>query len=1159
MFPFTQITYSQCVLEGDWSTVDATCPTSADGTICCEILYGVTPGTGIGPYACSISPNVGTATVINGFDCFINVPPGNYTVTTTSSDGCTGTFPNLIVGSLYSEIEATFVTTSASCGLNDGQICATVTGGSGNFAYSWTGPPSYSTVLSTTNCISGYAAGLYALAIDDLNSVCSKQYTRAIGSSTLTASATAHAATCETPCNGYITIDLSGTTLPATISWSGTSSGSISGIGTSSYLISPLCAGTYSVTIDDESSCSPLTISSLVVGTNNADVFIYTGENISWNSDDFDGQTDVTLGGNLIIESGGSLEITNMTIRLKPNRHITVKSHGILITDNVTFDAGCGDTWAGFRIEALGNTACDATTNRGYLELNNSTITHADIGIANYSYTGANHGGRIHATNSIFLNNQRDLNLLNYSTANNATQDEYGGLFDNCDFVTTAVPHGTSTFNQVRINLSSINDVRFLECNMTNTAPGWFGNGFPTGVSSNFSQFQWLGNNNSILSGYGRGIRANGDYSNPTCGAGYVISNDVVESEFHCINSIFMNNAVRCQIYLNDIHPQPAIYPSPASSIYTGIQVQNTSTAAGMEFRIIDNNIEFIGITNVRRGVAIEHTRGSTNYIVRNDITNCNDGLFLLGRNRNATSTDGMGGTHFECNVFHSCARDINVTCSTGCSTAETGVANRQENTFGNFPGPYGLSAGNDFTDSQNAGNLQDDINAGVAPATGTINGFNYRYHPFDYSAINYDTPNDLPRESSVYDPIIQPYLSANAPFNLVIPHRQLLPYSTNFCDDINYAVPSLPIILQNLNSAKTSYNSLHAIYASILDGGNTEELKQNVLLAEYYDAMNLYQSLLAESPALSEEVMLAAIQKENELPASLLTMILAANPTSAKSAEIWNALDMRSIPLDSYQKAQIKLGYGVTTPKEMMEDDLGLLLVGIDEQIQYAIQHLVTNTSQDDIGLINQLLDPSIYEHDRLLAYTEMQSGDFHNGINRLKTLGQRHAIDSELSQHFIDLTSLIHMHHEVINREIPTLTNQEKTFLFDIRDNDGCGLSRYADDILVTYGSEESVEVDCVQQRSMFRHKTLESKPKLSIFPNPANAEYCVLRLAEPSHQDLLINVFSGDGSLFASLIMKQGQRDIILDLTKAASGAYQVLVNSGETNQSMTLIKL
>ncbi len=205
LFFFVTKGKTQCVLDGDWQSIDATCPTSSDGAICCDTLYGVVPGTGLPPYAYSISPAVGNYNATT--NCFENLPVGTYTVTTTSSDGCIGVFTNLVVMSTYAEISATFNITPASCGASDGSICATVTGGSGSFSYNWTGPPAYNTTLSTTNCLSGVPAGIYQLFIDDLNSICSRQYSRTISEAALTVTATATAATCQlwpNPCHNVL-------------------------------------------------------------------------------------------------------------------------------------------------------------------------------------------------------------------------------------------------------------------------------------------------------------------------------------------------------------------------------------------------------------------------------------------------------------------------------------------------------------------------------------------------------------------------------------------------------------------------------------------------------------------------------------------------------------------------------------------------------------------------------------------------------------------------------------------------------------------------------------------------------------------------------------------------------------------------------------------
>jgi hypothetical protein len=903
-------------------------PCTYDGTLCCVSISGQ-PGsnyTPVLPYTCTIISPVGT--FLYTHPCFNGLLAGNYTIQIQDAAGATGTVIATVPNSPSGLPPTTTIDViPAGCAGGTGSACANVTGGSGSgFTYEWEMfDPPY-TSFGTASCASNMPIGHYVLTVHDIGvPLCYYYHDVYIFEETSQVNITAQAATCEDPCNGYLNVDLSEVSLPATISWSGTSSGSVSGINTTSYLISGLCPGSYAVTIDDATTCAPIILSSQNIGLDNADIFISGCNNLVWNPDYFLGQTDVTLSGNLIIETSACLLIEDMTIRLKPGRHITIKSKASLEANNTTFDAGCGATWVGFRVEALGNTNCDQQIDRGDLSINNCIITHADVGIANYSYTAANHGGRITARFCDFINNTRDVNLYNYTATANATVDRYSGLFENCNFITTVIPLGDNEVRKTRIFINSTNDARFLECNMTNTAPGWFANGYPTAVYSNCSQFQWLGNNNSVISGYFRGIRGLDNFQAPAqCNSQFVVSSDVTETEFHCVNAIFMNNTIKCDILANNIQQQPPIY-SNLNVIHTGIQVQNTSTPTGIKTWIFDNQVDFTGVTSIRRGIYLENTRGETNYIVRNDLRNCTEGIIILGNNRQANSSDGLGGTHFECNVFHTCARDIRISCSSGtCGTTSSGVANRQANTFNNFTGLYQLSAGNNFTDSENQGsnnpNNPDDIKAGVEPPLiGTINGFHYNFHPDDYDPDNIDGTIEYPKESSIFLNGIEPYFTQNAPYNIVIPHKQAGQIQPSFCLNINYTIPSFPIILQGISESKESYEELRSVFEALVDEGNTADLKQNVLAGNLSSAFYMYQELISISPALSEEVMIAAIEKEYDLPASLLTLILSANPTAAKSAAIWEAIDMRNIPLDAFQKAQIKQGYGSSSPMEML------------------------------------------------------------------------------------------------------------------------------------------------------------------------------------------------------------------------------------------------
>jgi len=119
----------------------------------------------------------------------------------------------------------------------------------------------------------------------------------------LSASAsTAQNVTCNGGSDGIITVTTTDGTANYTYAWSGPSSGSASGISTSTHNITGLSAGTYSITVTDANSCTATTSSEidetdamLVIGN----MSVYGNYNISCKGEK-DGWIDLTvLGGNM--------------------------------------------------------------------------------------------------------------------------------------------------------------------------------------------------------------------------------------------------------------------------------------------------------------------------------------------------------------------------------------------------------------------------------------------------------------------------------------------------------------------------------------------------------------------------------------------------------------------------------------------------------------------------------------------------------------------------------------------------------------------------------------------------------------------------------------------------------------------------------------------
>ena len=240
---------AQCILDGNWSITQPSCPFSSNGKICCDTLYGITPGTGIGPYTCSISTN----DEVPANNCFENLPVGTYTITTTSADGCIGIFHNLELTSPYDPIEISATEIPATCGSANGTVCCSVSGGSGSFSYQWIA--SNFEILGTDLCLTNLDPNeSYTFAAYDENSPCFAGAGISVSESIFDITLNTTASNCINPtCNGTATLTPNGTA-PYNVAWE--EGGLIDSTYTDSIQLTELCPGNYSANVTDVNGCS---------------------------------------------------------------------------------------------------------------------------------------------------------------------------------------------------------------------------------------------------------------------------------------------------------------------------------------------------------------------------------------------------------------------------------------------------------------------------------------------------------------------------------------------------------------------------------------------------------------------------------------------------------------------------------------------------------------------------------------------------------------------------------------------------------------------------------------------------------------------------------------------------------------------------------------
>ncbi|HLP93646.1 MAG TPA: hypothetical protein VK168_06395, partial [Saprospiraceae bacterium] len=202
-----------------------------------QVILTVSGGTG--PYTYSwTGPGGFMATTKD----IINRPAGFYNVTVTDANSCVVTVLNIEITQPPLLALNTVVATPASCfNGNDGTISMTTAGGAAPYAYAWSNG-------AMTEDVTGLAAGTYTVTVTDAN-LCTVTTSAIVTQPTLLTAATATITNvaCNGGSNGAIDLTASGGTMPYTYNWSN---------GAMTQDISGLNAGTYTVTVTDDNSCT---------------------------------------------------------------------------------------------------------------------------------------------------------------------------------------------------------------------------------------------------------------------------------------------------------------------------------------------------------------------------------------------------------------------------------------------------------------------------------------------------------------------------------------------------------------------------------------------------------------------------------------------------------------------------------------------------------------------------------------------------------------------------------------------------------------------------------------------------------------------------------------------------------------------------------------
>lgn len=209
---------------------DASCFASCDGSI------NTAPSGGAGGFSFNWSPVPANG---NGTSQATGLCAGDYFLTITDANGC-NVIDTFTIGEPAAIVQDTVVVSDATCGICDGSVSPTFSGGAGGFTYLWSNG-------ATTDTIGGLCLGGYTVTVTDANG-CTAAFNYPVSETDgPEINITSINVSAAGECDGEATANVISSLGTVTFTWSN---------GDNTATADSLCAGTYFVTATDTNGCS---------------------------------------------------------------------------------------------------------------------------------------------------------------------------------------------------------------------------------------------------------------------------------------------------------------------------------------------------------------------------------------------------------------------------------------------------------------------------------------------------------------------------------------------------------------------------------------------------------------------------------------------------------------------------------------------------------------------------------------------------------------------------------------------------------------------------------------------------------------------------------------------------------------------------------------
>ena len=930
-------------------------------------------------------------------------------------------------------------------------------------------------------------------------------------------------------CNVIITnIIITGGVPPYQVEWWKLNGSNWVKLGYTATSIKNLPAGHYKVIVKDAVSfCGEIPLEFDVAELPSDDMVIEAGENRTIT------QQDLLIKSIIRVKPTGKLTLTGCDVRFWNNAKLIVEDRGT-VTLNNTVLTSCDSMWQG--VEVWGDKSkpqyiLNGQNWQGSLVMNRSTIENAKTAVALWrpNYYGTT-GGIVKAENSVFRNNGKSVFACYYDNihAVNGMILDNVCRFDNCTFEINQDYKADVMFHK-HVDLASVKGIKFNGCNFsvvqTEGVSPW-----NSGISSYNSGFKVNGycssaylpcpDNSytySTFTGFNKGIYALG-------------TGDVTDRTVSVMHSNFINNGTG--VKLNLVTSSAICYSNFSIGLSLGDIYSCGDTATGYGI-YCDNSSGFAIEENDFRkasgaptatyiGVYVSNSL-SADEIFRNSFTGLSFGN--VANLQNFKNDDPWAGLAYYCNQNSSNYVDFRIT-----RDKRSAIQSKQGNSH--------YAAGNTFSPTavwhiNNEGGRE-------------IGYYYYLYNPLEYPA----------RVDSVTVQGVEEQ-------NLCLPH-----YSNTGSSMRNVVLTSSQRqqAESEFNSAYGEWINIENLYRSLVDGGNTQALLADVKGSYPEEMLTIYNQLLARSPHLSREVLIAVADQTNVFPASAIFDIMMANPDELKRYDLISYLEEKSDPLPAYMIDVLRSVVGGSTYKTALQDQLSYY----NRLKTRAANDIIRSILNDSISDLSQLRTwygnlGGLRSGEQIVA-SYMQEGNYTQALSVANSFPSVYGIESEELDEYNMYLDVLNLEVKVAQqgRKIFDLTTTEQEFLSELAEKSHGTAGVIARGILqyaygYNYSQCSSFEVASYKESKVVKLNSLAQARGLvvEIGPNPANQWASVHYTLPLNEKDALLTIMDAQGRQLRSITITGTEGQKLIDLRDLEVGLYLYTLTTKSLTKSGKLI--